>query len=100
MTPQTPASKEGELENSSLKAVDCSTEVDSQGKIQLSEFEETVDYNTGELSDDGDSSSSSSSGRSPDENDKDEPVNKKRKPELSLRPPLITKSTGNTPKPE
>ena len=47
-----------------------------------------------------DSSSSSSSGRSPDENDKDEPVNKKRKPDLSLRPPLITKSTGNTPKPE
>ena len=99
-TPQTPTSKEGELENSSPKAVDCSTEVDSQGKIQLSEFEETVDYNTGELSDDGDSSSSSSSGRSPDENDKDEPVNKKRKPDLSLRPPLITKSTGNTPKPE
>ena len=87
-------------ENSSPKAVDCSTEVDSQGKIQLSEFEETVDYNTGELSDDGDSSSSSSSGRSPHENDKDEPVNKKRKPDLSLRPPLITKSTGNTPKPE
>ena len=93
-------SKEGELENSSPKAVDCLTEVDSQGKIQLSEFDETVDYNTGELSDDGDSSSSSSSGRSPDENDKDEPVNKKRKPDLSLRPPLITKSTGNTPKPK
>ena len=99
-TPQTPTSKEGELENSSPKAVDCSTEVDSQGKIQLSEFEDTVDYNTGELSDDGDSSSSSSSGRSPDENDKDEPVNKKRKPDLSLKPPLITKSTGNTPKPK
>ena len=99
-TPQTPTSKEGELENSSPKAVDCSTEVDSQGKIQLSEFEETVDYITGELSDDGDSSSSSSSGRSPDENDKDEPVNKKRKPDLSLKPPLITKSTGNTPKPK
>ena len=33
------------------------TEVDSQGKIELSEFDETVDYNTGELSDDGDSSS-------------------------------------------
>ena len=99
-TPQTPTSKEGELENSSPKAVDCSTEVDSQGKIQLSEFEETVDYNTGELSDDGDPSSSLSSGRSPDENDKDEPVNKKRKPDLSLRPPLITKSTGNTPKPK
>ena len=93
-------SKEGELENSSPKAVDCLTEVDSQGKIQLSEFEDTVDNNTGELSDDGDSSSSSSSGRSPDENDKDEPVNKKRKPDLSLRPPLITKSTGNTPKPK
>ena len=76
-TPQTPTSKEGELENSSPKAVDCSTEVDSEGKIQLSEFDETVDYNTGELSDDGDSSSSSSSGRSSDENDKDEPVNKK-----------------------
>ena len=99
-TPQTPTSKEGELENSSPKAVDCSTEVDSEGKIQLSEFEETVDYNTGELSDDGDSSSSSSSGRSPDENYKDEPVTKKRKPDLSLRPSLITKSTGNTPKPK
>ena len=99
-TPQTPTSKEGELENSSPKAVDCSTEVDSEGKIQLSEFEETVDYNTGELSDDGDSSSSSSSGRSPDENYKDEPVNKKPKPDLSLRPSLITKSTGNTPKPK
>ena len=97
---ETSTSKEGELENSSPKAVDCLTEVDSAGKIQLSEFEETVDYNTGELSDDGDSSSSLSSGRSPDENDKDEPVNKKRKPDLSLRPPLITKSTGNTPKPE
>ena len=72
-TPQIPTSKEGELENSSPKAVDCLTEVDSEGKIQLSEFEETVDYNTGELSDDGDSSSSSSLGRSPDENYKDEP---------------------------
>ena len=100
MTAQTPTSKEGELENSSPKAVDCSTEVDSQGKIELSEFEETVDYNTGELSDDGDSSSNSSSGRSPDENDKDETVNKKRKPDLSLKPPLITKSTANTPKPK
>ena len=99
-TPQTPTSKKGELEHSSPKAVDCSTEVDSEGKIQLSEFEETVDYNTGELSDDGDSSSSLSSGRSPDENDKDEPVNKKRKPDLSLKPPLITKSTANTPKPK
>ena len=99
-TPQTPTSKQRELENSSPKAVDCSTEVDSQGKIQISEFDETVDYNTGELSDDGDSSSSSSSGRSPDDNDKDEPVNKKLKPDLSLRPALITKSTGNTPKPE
>ena len=99
-TAQTPTSKEGELENSSPKAVDCSTEVDSQGKIELSEFDETVDYNTGELSDDGDSSSNSSSGRSPDENDKDEPVNKKRKPDLSLKPPLITKSTANTPKPK
>ena len=99
-TAQTPTSKEGELENSSPKAVDCLTEVDSQGKIQLSEFDETVDYNTGELSDDGDSSSNSSSGRSPDENDKDEPVNKKRKPDLSLKPPLITKSTANTPKPK
>ena len=99
-TAQTPTSKEGELENSSPKAVDCSTEVDSQGKIELSEFDETVDYNTGELSDDGDSSSNSSSGRSPDENDKDEPVNKKRKPDLSLKPPLITKSTANTPRPK
>ena len=97
---ETSTSKESELENSSSKAVDCSTEVGSEGKIQLSELEETVDYNTGELSDDSDSSSSSSSGRSPDENDKDEPVNKKRKPDLSLRPPLITKSTANTPKPE
>ena len=76
-TAQTPTSKEGELENSSPKAVDCLTEVDSQGKIELSEFDKTVDYNTGELSDDGDSSSNLSSGRSPDENDKDEPVNKK-----------------------
>ena len=99
-TPETPSSKEGEIENSSPKSVDCSTEVDSQGKIQLSEFDETVDYNTGEMSDDGNSSSSSSSGRSPDQNDKDEPVNKKQKPDLSLRPPLITKSTGNTPKPK
>ena len=99
-TPQTPTSKKGELEYSSPKAVDCLTEVDSEGKIQLSEFEETVDYNTGELSDDGDSSSSSSSGRSPDENDKDEPVNKKPKPDLSLRPSLITKRTENTPKPK
>ena len=99
-TAQTPTSKEGELENSSPKAVDCSTEVDSQGKIELSEFDKTVDYNTGELSDDSDSSSNSSSGRSPDENDKDEPVNKKRKPDLSLKPPLITKSTANTPKPK
>ena len=89
-----------ELENTSPKGVDCSTEVDSQGKIELSEFDETVDYNTGELSDDGDSSSNSSSGRSPDENDKDEPVNKKRKPDLSLKPPLITKSTANSPKPK
>ena len=97
---ETPTSKEGELENSSPKALDCSTEVDSQGKIQLSEFEETVDYNTGEVSDDGDSISSSSSGRSPDEIVKDEPVNKKPKPDLSLRPPLITRSTGNTPKPK
>ena len=97
---ETSTSKEGELENSSPKAVDCSTEVDSEGKIQLSEFEETVDYNTGELSDDGDSSSSLSSGRSPHVNDKEEPVHKKRKPDLSLRPPLITKSTANTPKPE
>ena len=32
-TPQTPTSKEGELENSSPKAVDCSTEVDSEGKM-------------------------------------------------------------------
>ena len=31
-TAQTPTSKEGELENSSPKSVDCSTEVDSQGK--------------------------------------------------------------------
>ena len=99
-TPQTPTSKKGQLEDSSPKAVDCSTEVDSEGKIQLSQFEETVDYNTGELSDDGDSSSSSSSGRSPDENDKDEPVNKKPKPDLSLRPSLITKRTENTPKPK
>ena len=99
-TPETPNSKEGEIENSSPKAVDCSTEVDSQGKIQLSEFDETVDYNTGEMSDDGNSSSSSSSGRSPDENDKDQPVNKKRRPDLSLRPPLITKSTPNTRKPK
>ena len=99
-TAQTPTSKEDELENSSPKAVDCSTEVDSQEKIELSEFDKTVDYNTGELSDDGDSSSNSSSGRSPDENDKDEPVNKKRKPDLSLKPPLITKSTANTPKPK
>ena len=99
-TPQTPTSKKGELEHSSPKAVDCSTEVDSEGKIQLSQFEDTVDYNTGELSDDGDSSSSSSSGRSPDENDKDEPVNKKPKPDLSLRPSLITKRTENTPKPK
>ena len=97
---QTPTSKEGELENSSPKALDCSTELDSQGKIQLSEFDETVDYNTGEVSDDGDSISSSSSGRSPDEIVKDQPVNKKAKPDLSLRPPLITKSTGNTPKPK
>ena len=100
MTPQTPTSKKGELEHSSPKAVDCSTEVDSEGKIQLSQFEDTVDYNTGELSDDGDSSSSSSSGRSPDENDKDEPVNKKPKPDLSLRPSFITKRTENTPKPK
>ena len=99
-TAQTPTSKEGELENSSPKAVDCSTEGDSQGKIELSEFDETVDYNTGELSDDSDSSSNSSSGRSPDENDKYEPVNKKRKPDLSLKPPLITKSTANTPTPK
>ena len=28
------------------------------------------------------------------------PVNKKRKPDLSLKPPLITKSTANTPKPK
>ena len=99
-TPQTPTSKKGELQHSSPKAVDCLTEVDSEGKIELSEFEETVDYNTGELSDDGDSNSSSSSGRSPDENDKDEPVNKKPKPDLSLRPSLITKRTENTPKPK
>ena len=99
-TPQTPTSRKGELEHSSPKAVDCLTEVDSEGKIELSEFEETVDYNTGELFDDVDSSSSSSSGRSPDQNDKDEPVNKKPKPDLSLRPSLITKRTENTPKPK
>ena len=34
-TPQTPTSKEGELENSSPKAVDCSTEVDSEEKYSL-----------------------------------------------------------------
>ena len=65
------------------------------GKNRGKGFDETVDYNTGELSDDSDSSSNSSSGRSPDEN-----VNKKRKPDLSLKPPLITKSTANTPKPK
>ena len=100
MTPDTSNSKEDVIGNSSPKAADCSTEVDSQGKIQLSEFDETVDYNTGEMSDEGNSSSSSSSGRSEDESDRDQPVNKRQKPDLSLRPPLITKSTGNTRKPK
>ena len=95
-TPDASNSKEDVIGNSSPKAADCLTEVDSQGKIQLSEFNETVDYNTGEMSDEGNSSSSSSSGRSEDESDRDQPVNERRKPDLSLRPPLITKSTGNT----
>ena len=99
-TPDASYSKEHVIGNSSPKAADCSTKVDSQGKIQLSEFDETVDYNTGEMSDEGNSSSSSSSGRSEVESDRDEPVNKRQKPDLSLRPPLITKSTGKTPKPK
>ena len=99
-TPDASNSKEHVIGNSSPKAADCSTEVDSQGKIQLSEFDETVDYNTGEMSDEGNSNSSSSSGRSEVESDRDKPVNKRQKPDLSLRPPLITKSTGKTPKPK
>ena len=99
-TPDTSNSKEDIIANSSPKAADCSTEVDSQGKIQLSEFNETVDYNTGEMSDEANSSSGSFSGRSEDQSDRDQPVNKRQKPDLSLRPPLITKSTGNTPKPK
>ena len=99
-TPDAPNSNENVIGNSSPKAADCSTEVDSQGKIQLSEFDETVDYNTGEMSDEGNSSSSSSSGRSKDESDRDQPVNKRPKPDLFLRPPLITRSSGNTQKPK
>ena len=43
MTPDASNSKEDVIANSSPKAADCLTEVDSQGKIQLSEFDETVD---------------------------------------------------------
>ena len=52
------------------------------------------------MSDEGNSSSSSSSGKAEGESDRDQPVNKRQKPDLSLRPPLITKSTGNTRKPK
>ena len=98
---------------------DSSTQLDSQEHVQLSEFDETVDYN----SDDGSSSGSSpsdpknsgavdsksvknssdddsSTGSSGHESDNIEPVNKQQKPDLSLRPPLITRNSPNTPKPK
>ena len=100
MTGDASNSNENVIGNTSPKAAQCSTEVDSQGEIQVSELDETVDYNTDEMSHEANSSSSSSSGRSEDESDRDQPVNKRQKPDLSLRPPLITKSSGNTQKPK
>ena len=102
---------------------DSSTQVDSQEKIQLSEFDETVDYDSKHISDDGTSngtdksnsnksvdngsksvqntsSNDSSSGSSGNESDMGQPDNKWPKPDLSLRPPLITTNTQNTPKPK
>ena len=89
----------------------------------MSEFDETVDYDSEHISDDGTSNGSdksnsnksvdngsksvqntstndSSSGSSGNENDMGEPDNKWAKSDLSLRPPLIITNTENTPKPK
>ena len=89
----------------------------------MSEFDETVDYNTDNISDEGSSTPSdrsnskklvdngsksvqntstndSSSGSSGNESATAQPGNKWPKPDLSLRPPLITNNTPNTPKPK
>ena len=109
--------------HSEANSGDSSTQVDSQGRIQLSEFDETVNYNSEHISDDGTSngtdksncntsvdngsksvqntsSNDSSSGSSGNECDMSEPDNKRPKPDLSLRPPLITTNTENTPNPK
>ena len=107
--------------HSEANSGDSSTQVDSQGRIQLSEFDETVDYDSEHISNDSPSNGSnksncntsvdngsksvqntssndSSSGSSGNECDMGEPDNKRPKPDLSLRPPLITTNTENTPK--
>ena len=90
------------------------TQVDSQEKIELSEFDETVNYDSENISDDGTSKSvdngsksvqntctnDSSSGSSGNESDMAQPDNKRPKPDLSLRPPLISRNPKNTPKPK
>ena len=109
--------------NSEANSGDSSTQVDSQEKIQLSEFDETVDYDSKHISDDGTSngtdksnskksvdngsksvqntsSNDLSSGSSGNESDMGQPDNKRPKQDLSLRPPLITTNTQNTPKPK
>ena len=109
--------------HSEANSGDSSTQVDSQEKIQLSEFDETVDYDSDHISDDGTSngidksnsnksvdngsksvqnscSNDSSSGSSGNESDMGQPDNKRPKPDLSLRPPLISTNTKNTPKPK
>ena len=109
--------------HSEANSGDSSTQVDSQERIQLSEFDETVDYDSEHISDDGTlngtdksnsnksvdngsksvqntSSNDSSSGSSGNESDMGQPDNKWPKPDLSLRPPLISTNTQNTPKPK
>ena len=109
--------------HSEANSGDSSTQVDSQERIQLSEFDETVDYDSKHISDDSTSngtdksnsnksvdngsksvqntsSNDSSSGSSGNESDMGQPDNKWPKPDLSLRPPLISTNTQNTPKPK
>ena len=116
-------SNENQIEDRVGNSGDSSTQVDSQEKIQLSEFDETVNYDSKHISDDGTSngtdksnsnksvdngsksvqntsSTDSSSGSSGNESDMGQPDNKWPKPDLSLRPPLITTNTQNTPKPK
>ena len=102
---------------------DSSTQVDSEERIQLSEFDETVNYNSENISDEGtfnrsdksnskksvdngsksiqnSCSNNSSSGSSGNESDMGQPDNKRPKQDFSLRPPLITNNTKNTPTPK